>query len=372
MKGGADERVLAFPAPAKIEPTEDFEEGTIKFTEKEIVKMPSSFRKTFRALGCTAYVRRRAGGRYNCSYEIRFRGDGYNISASAKTLDKAKEKFIEKIKTAASERDGVQNVPRKFLDFSEYWFINFHARKVCKDTFAYSRRIYNSHIKERLNNIPLDKITPVMLQKVLDELSAIPKTCDEVYSLLNQIFKSAVNHGVLRLNPLGMCYHRQHERKHGTAFTKDEETRLLSAYAGEPCQLPFALMLYCGLRPNELYTVTLEEDFIKAVNSKRKGGKIEHKRIPVSPMLAPYIADAEVIDVSTFPTDRVLDIRLKKVLPNHKLYDMRTTFQTRCTECGVNDTVIGVFMGNSIGKLKEAYTDLSDNFLLLEGAKLKY
>lgn len=177
---------------------------------------------------------------------------------------------------------------------------------------------------------------------------------------------------MLRLNPLGMCYHRQHERKHGTAFTKDEETRLLSAYAGEPCQLPFALMLYCGLRPNELYTVTLEGDFIKAVNSKRKGGKVEHKRIPVSPMLAPYIADVGVIDVSAFPTDRVLDIRLKKVLPNHKLYDMRTTFQTRCTECGVNETAIGVFMGNSIGKLKEAYTDLSDDFLLRKGAKLKY
>lgn len=35
VKGGADERVLTFPAPAKNKPTEDFEEGAIKFTEKE-------------------------------------------------------------------------------------------------------------------------------------------------------------------------------------------------------------------------------------------------------------------------------------------------------------------------------------------------
>ncbi len=372
VKGGANDRVLEFPAPVKNELTEDFEEGNLKFTEKEIAKMPSSFRKVFRAQGCTAYVRRRSGGRYNCSYEIRFRGDGYNISASATTLEKAKEKFIEKIKAAVSERDNAQHIPTKFLDFAQYWFENFHARKVCDATYAYGQRIFNTYVKPSLKNIPLAKVTPVMLQSLLDGLERIPKTADEVYSLLNQIFKSAVNHGVLRLNPLGMCYHKQHERKHGSAFTKDEETRLLSAYAGEPCQLPFALMLYCGLRPNELYTVTLEGGFIKAVNSKRKGGKVEHKRIPVSPMLAPYIADAEVIDVSAFPTDRVLDIRLKKVLPNHKLYDMRTTFQTRCTECGVNETAIGVFMGNSIGKLKEAYTDLSDDFLLREGAKLKY
>ena len=63
---------------------------------------------------------------------------------------------------------------------------------------------------------------------------------------------------------------------------------------------------------------------------------------------------------------------LKSVLSNHKLYDLRTTFQTRCTECGVADSAIGYYMGNSIGKLKDAYTDLSDSFLLSEGKTLSY
>lgn len=72
------------------------------------------------------------------------------------------------------------------------------------------------------------------------------------------------------------------------------------------------------------------------------------------------------------PKPEALTKRFKAVLPHHKLYDMRTTFQTRCTECGVNETVIGLFMGNSIGKLKAAYTDFSDEFLLKEGEKFSY
>ena len=84
-------------------------------------------------------------------------------------------------------------------------------------------------------------------------------------------------------------------------------------------------------------------------------------------MLRPYISE-----FSKLYSTGVLKNYLKSVLPNHKLYDLRTTFQTRCTECGVSDSAIGYYMGNSIGKLKDAYTDLSDSFLLSEGKKLSY
>ena len=40
----------------------------LKFNEKEIFKMPKTFRKQFRAQGCTAHIRKRTDGRYNCSY----------------------------------------------------------------------------------------------------------------------------------------------------------------------------------------------------------------------------------------------------------------------------------------------------------------
>ena len=51
----------------------------------------------------------------------------------------------------------------------------------------------------------------------------------------------------------------------------------------------FAVGLYTGLRPNEYKTAIIEGDFIVANNSKRKNGKVELKRIPINPMLKPYL-----------------------------------------------------------------------------------
>lgn len=55
------------------------------------------------------------------------------------------------------------------------------------------------------------------------------------------------------------------------------------------------LALYTGLRPNELYTAKIEGNFIVAINSKRKNRKLEYKKIPISKMLKPYIANGLII-----------------------------------------------------------------------------
>lgn len=64
--------------------------------------------------------------------------------------------------------------------------------------------------------------------------------------------------------------------------------------------------------------------------------------------------------------------KFRALLPGHSLKDTRETFNTRCIECGVNETARKLFMWHSLGALGNAYTDLSDEFLLSEGEKIKY
>lgn len=51
------------------------------------------------------------------------------------------------------------------------------------------------------------------------------------------------------------------------------------------------------------------------------------------------------------------------------VYNFRTTFYTRCEECGVAPPARDEFVGHSRSELNDAYCHLSDEYLLKEGEK---
>ena len=350
----------------------DLEESrdTLKFTEKEILKMPQRFRKLMRVDGFTVHVRRRKLSANGYHYEARYRANGFNISVSSTDFEKLKGKFIAAVESAELDDAGFK-VPRTFHEFSMYFFETFRQRKVSKRTFRADNYRYNHDLKGFFGSMPLRDITPGLCQKLIDKImdAGHPKSAEEVYSLLNVIFKSAIAHNVMKFNPLSIVIRERHEREHGKALTKDEEKTLLTTYAGTPFELMFAVALYTGLRPNEYETARIEGQFIIAVNSKRKHKRVEYKKIPISPMLAPYLKN--VSELKFYVLNRIRE-KFRLVLPNHRLYDLRTTFYTRCQECNVAPAARDEFVGHSAGVLVDTYTDLSDEFLLKEGQKLFY
>ena len=348
-------------------------DGSVRFTQKEISKMPKTFKKEFRTNGCTAHVRKRRSGKHNWNYEIRYRRNGYDIQVSANSLDEAKRKFIDRLSVAekAVNKASDAAIPSTFTDFADYFFENFYKRKVAASTLRVALNQFKNHLQPCFGNMQLKKITPKNCQILLDKLEADSKgkTAEDLFTILNLIFKAAVKHGLIPNNPMDMVFHQKHEREHGKALTKAEERLLLEKTADTPYQLMFAIALYTGLRPNEYKTARIEDNFIVANNSKRKNGKTELKKIPVTPMLKPYLED-----ITELYFTRLEQIRNKfnAILPGHRLYDLRTTFYTRCMECGVAEAAIKKFVGHNLGGLADTYADLSDEFLLTEGRKLDY
>ena len=356
----------------KPEDKSDNEEVFWRFSAKELSLMPKTFRKEFRTQGCTAHVRKRRSGKNSWNYEIRYRRNGYNITASANNLDQAKHKFIEMLGSAEKcVKNKERPIPSTFDKFANYFFEKFYKRKVGQSTFRVAMSNYKNHVAPHFGDMPLKQITADKCQELLDRLIDEDKvrTEENVFTMLNMIFKAAVKHGVMAHNPIDMVFHTKHEREHGKALTKDEERKLLEQTAGTPYQLMFAIALYTGLRPNEYKTAYIKDGFIVANNSKRKNGKVELKKIPITPMLAPYVKEGD--SLSFYRLEQIRH-KFNGILPNHKLYDLRTTFYTRCMECGVAEAAIKKYVGHTLGGLADTYADLGDDFLRREGQKLCY
>lgn len=310
-------------------------------------------------------VRERANG----LIELRTQTLGSIYGRTKEEIETKLTQKLREVKKKKREKDNF-SVPNNFGAFALYWFENFHKRKVCEKTYDHDIKLYNRHIKKRFEKLKIKVINAVMLQDFLDGFSDKGKTVKDLHSILKQILDCSVKHGLIQLNPIGMCIIDKYQQEHGTLITKEEEQKLFSVYKDTEWELPFAIVFYCGLRPDEYVSASIDGNFIKAKNSKHgKNGEIVYKHIPITPMLRPYLQGVSALNM---PKPRVLNNRFKKVLLNHKLYDMRTTFQTRCSECGIPDNVIGIFMGNSIGRLKDAYADFSEEYLLKEAKKFKY
>ena len=350
--------------------TESSVSSKLIFTQKELNQMPKTFKKEFRADGCTAHIRRRKTSKNCYLYDIRYRRNGYNILVTNKDLETAKRLFIEKLKTAKPIVKKVNSLTNLHI-FTIYYFEKFRLPKVSKLTYEGDWHRYKNYIQPAFGDKQFNSITPEHCQNLIDGIKAQGKgkTAEEIHSLLSIIFKGAIAHGLTDKNPLNLVVRMKHEGKHGTALTKDEEKRLLQAYPNTKYQTIFALALYTGLRPNEYNTAKIEGQFIVAVNSKRKNKRVEYKRIPITPMLAPYV---QGINEFEMVNRDVIREKFKAILPNHIVYDMRTTFYSRCKECGITDAARDEFVGHSLGALGNAYTDLSDEYLLKEGAKFKY
>ncbi len=285
------------------------------------------------------------------------------LSAIATKLDLIADK-LDKLSIASPPQSN-----RLFGDFALYYFDTFRKRKVTPKTMSNDMSRYNTHIAPILGPMRIADITPEQVQQIVDSLYDRQKTAHEVFTLINVVLKAAIKHNIITHNPCDLVLLTDYAQQHGTALTKEEEKKLLRITDGTPYQIIFAVALYTGLRPNEYKTARIDGRFIVARNSKQHDGKEHTKRIPITPMLAPYIPGNKMLPTAHKNT---MTAHFKPILPTHKLYDMRTTFYSRCIECGISEVARKLFMGHTLGKLGNAYTDISDEWLIAEGNKLKY
>lgn len=342
------------------------EQGFVEFTDQEIKQMPKNIQRLIIVAKKRCRLRKKGG-----TYEIRFRRDGYNVSACGTTIELAKQNMLQKLKSAepAKKAPSDYDVSPIFEDFALFFYEKHKKPRVVKKTYNNDVNRLQNHIFPHIGKMDMRKITPAACQKLVDEIGerGLGKTKDECYSLMNVIFKGARLYGVIDRNPMDIVVNIKHETVNGKELTPEEQRAFLKAIQGHTLEKLFALSFFTGLRPNELKTARLERDFIVANNSKRKNKKIEYKKIYACKHLRPYLDGIET--VQQLHTVYVA-AEFAKLCPGHTLKDLRRTFNSMCKELGVSDHARMHFMGHSLGAIGKAYTGLSEDYLRKEGIKL--
>lgn len=340
---------------------------SIDFTQKEINSMPKSIKKTLLLKGLVVHCRQRKD-KNSISYEMRYRKEGYNISVSGTTQEIVKARFLDKLKNLVNTKSPY---PTLFVDFALYYIENYKKKKVIEKQYKNALMRLKNDIAPTLKNVLLTQVSPLHCQTIIEKpiKQGHGRKAEDIKTLLNQVFNYAKKLDLLKVNPIDLIVINKHERKHGRALTKEEEKALFMRTKNSPLQIMFAVALYCGLRPVEYATAKIDGAFIVCQNAKRKNGKVEYKRIPITPMLEPYIKGVESLNFYHYNTLKNL---AKDYLYGQTLYCLRTTFFNRCIECNINQDVRDAWLGHKTNNVRQAYTDISTELHLRESEKFNY
>ena len=345
----------------------------LKFTDKEISKMPKDFKKDYLAQGGNiAHVRLKPNG----SYEIRCRRYGRNISASAKSLDVAKKRFLAKL-----SGEDTKPAPRPdavtFAEYAKRWLEVVKKPRVKQNTFEDYCFTLERYLLPRLGKRMLKEIKPLELQKLLNDMEkkGVRRGSETAYLLLRGIFEFAVAEDLLPKSPMTLILKPRHETQHGQALTPEEEKLFLERCLQSPysCKYALVLMLFTGIRRSELPTAEIGKDWVTVTSAKtRQGASAKKRKIPISPMLRKYLP---------LMKDGFRDVALEtlthafpKLMPGRHLHELRHTFITRCQECGISRELTSVWAGHKADNsmTSTVYTHFSEKFQLSEAQKLDY
>lgn len=350
---------------------EDNERAFLKFTDKELLKMPKFFKTDYKLKGGNvAHIRRKANG----TFEIRYRRNGLNLSVSAKNLENAKERFIEKLNSLSRTPEN-KNV--KFSAFALQWLDVVKRPSISANTYDDYKRILQNYVFPSFGNVPLKDVHAFDVQRILsDKLEGgNGRTSTMIYTILRALFEFAVAEDLISKSPMTVIKKPKYEVQHGQALTVDEERAFVARClkSSSPLRYAFLFYLYTGIRRSELASAELSEKWITVTTAKARKGETKKKRkIPISPMLRKYLP--KMTKKALAQELAALTHEFPKFAPGHHLHDLRHTFITRCQECGISRELTSLWAGHKADNTmtSNVYTHLSEEFQLKEAQKLTY
>lgn len=348
----------------------------VLFTPKEMNKMPKEFRKLFRTNKINAHVRKRENG----SYEIRCQLNYNQITATAKTIEEAKQKFIDRL---CIIKDNTKTTKSKKILFGEYFlkWLDLTKKPFIKETtFSEYTRLYNTYIKIAFECKAVDEITQFDLQEFFNVYERTEKftTAKRLHQLLKAVFEYAYIDEIVSRSPMAKIKCPTGEKEQSTCLSLNEEKELIDLFNTKltVSLQAYVFMLYTGIRRSELSSVNIDNDFVNVSCAKlRKGKKEKTRRIPISPMLKNHLSKIDVEKIKALKMTNISKT-FKEFMPAHHLHELRHTFITRCQEVGIRRELASLWAGHvadtSITSTVYTHLEKNESIQLEEIKKFNY
>lgn len=322
--------------------------GILKFSEKELSKMPKKIKNQFRVGAITAHIRKKPNG----VFEIRCQIDRTPISESSKDFETAKAKFIQAINDLFATPAAVKlNKHVKLNDYMRQWLEAVKKPTVKQSTFKDYVYTTNTYIYPAFEGRELSSVKGFELQVFFNSFTESEKhrTARKIYNLLSPLFDYAVDDEIINKSPMQRIALPNYEQKHGVPLTRTEEKKLIDELKAHrtPYAQAYTFMLYTGIRRSELATITISDGWINIVTSKqRKGLKEKTRAMPISPMLAKVLPLIDIKSIKKILPD-MLTNHIKEFFKTHHSHDLRHTFITRAQECGIQRELVSLWAGHA-------------------------
>lgn len=143
-----------------------------------------------------------------------------------------------------------------FAQWMDYWYSNIILPQIEVTTAYGYKSIIENHLKPRLGNHKLQKLSARHIQLyytyLLNEVQLSPNSVLKHHNLLTNILNAAKRYEYIAKNPMDAVSPPKKRRNEAKYYTSEQLGQLLSLATGTRLELPIYLCAYLGLRRGEV------------------------------------------------------------------------------------------------------------------------
>lgn len=270
----------------------------------------------------------------------------------------------------------------KYSTWLRDW-VNVYKKPYIK-TWKRIKDIIRIHIPDHVKKSELSELNAFVLQKALNEVKSSRMRVD-TFDVYHGSLSMAYKVGFIEKDIAQLLIKPKHTKKIGSALSSEELVNFLATIKGHRYERYYNFCLLTDARRQEALDFTYSDVLTDKDVLFIKGTKtdLSARYVPVFPELYNVLGFKGKEDFREFANKNGnvrpfrfsasrISREFKKILPNHKLHDLRHTFATRCLECQISMKVVQSWLGHSrLDTTASIYSHVLPEFEKNEATKFK-